>query len=279
MKRSIAPRLFTSAFLVALASCGGGSGGGASAINSTPPPAANPAPSQSTADGVLTKALVGVPDTTNFAIVGDQVEYRWNAQSNAYEISVPGGPSGKVVQTSTGPYASSGKVASADGSAPPVHILAWVPYTYTGWAYFYSEADNRIRNFAYGVPTDAAAIPKTGTATYDATIDGHGGSYSVYGTARFAFDFGAGKLSGYMDPQLNGAFGGPSLPRYNFSETIYATGSPTFSGKFDIAGPTPSSFQGRFTGPAAQELMAQWTAPFLDDDNQWKTMSGVMVGH
>ena len=39
------------------------------------------------------------------------------------------------------------------------------------------------------------------------------------------------------------------------------------------------AFDGRFTGPAAEELMARWTAPYLNPSTQqWKDMFGIMVG-
>jgi hypothetical protein len=44
-----------------------------------------------------------------------------------------------------------------------------------------------------------------------------------------------------------------------------------------LSGPTPSSFQGRFTGPAAQELMASFQAPF-SNYGDWGTMTGVIIG-
>jgi len=39
------------------------------------------------------------------------------------------------------------------------------------------------------------------------------------------------------------------------------------------------AFNGQFTGPAAQELMARWTAPTLDpNSNTTQQMFGVWVG-
>jgi hypothetical protein len=140
---------------------------------------------------------------------------------------------------------------------------------------------------AFAMPTAAGAVPTTGSASYKAEIAGsakaqHGSEvlgFEVYGDAVLKFDFAAGKLSGSMAPQLNGPWDVPGpLPTYNFINTVYSTGSTSFSGMFDIGGPTASSFQGRFTGPLAQELMAGWTAPFQSFDNHWGVMEGVMIG-
>jgi hypothetical protein len=169
-----------------------------------------------------------------------------------------------------------GKVVAADGTViSPIASVLKTPYASTSWAAIGSEI------FAFGIATPAGAVPTKGSASYAAEIEGVARApdyeFIVYGEALFQFDFGAGTLSGYMDPILNGPMGGPTLPRYSFTQTVYSPGSTTFSGSFDFSGPTPSSFHGQFTGPAAQELMASFQAPF-SNYGDWGTMTGVMIG-
>jgi hypothetical protein len=209
------------------------------------------------------------------------VRIRWNAELKAYEVQLPGYPAGKIVQTSFGPFGASGDVVVADGSKIS-SAFARIPYSYTGMIELSNATGLTPQYLAYGVATPTGSVPVTGSATYGATLDGIAtavsGSYSIYGNASLQFDFGAGKLSGAMDPQLNGPFDTPTVPRYTFTQTVFSSGSTTFSGSFDIRGPTPSSFRGQFTGPSAQELMASFTAPFQDFDKSWGVMNGVMIG-
>jgi hypothetical protein len=62
--------------------------------------------------------------------------------------------------------------------------------------------------------------------------------------------------------------------------TVYSVGSPTFSGELSRSGTTErGTFNGLFTGPAAQELMARWTAPIVDPNTKTTSqMFGVWVG-
>jgi hypothetical protein len=227
--------------------------------------------------------------TTDFATVGGDVQIRWNADLKAYEVTVPQIGSGKIVQTFFGPFGATGDVIAANGGKL-LTAQAFTPYSYTGRLELVKMPEGPNETgftliTAYGVPTALGSVPTTGSASYTAELDGRAGGYWVYGSASLQFDFGGGKLTGHMDPLLNGPMGVPELPRYNFTQTVYSTGSTSFSGSFDVAGPTPSSFSGRFTGPAAQELMATFRAPFQDYPNvtepptpNWGLMEGVMIG-
>ena len=102
----------------------------------------------------------------------------------------------------------------------------------------------------------------------------------ISGDATLQFDFGTGALSGQLDPvlEMNGVV--TDLGSYNFVNTVFGAGSATFSGGLSRTGaPSLGAFDGRFTGPAAQELMSRWTAPYLHPGTQqWSDMFGVWVG-
>lgn len=268
-----------SAGATALSACGGGGGGGLSFI---PAPPAAPAPPQTAPTvGALAVPPDMVTATTDFATAGDDVSIRWNADLKAYELSVPGTGSGRVQQTFFATYGAGGDLVGSNG-AKLAAVSATAPYRYSGLFEVYRVGDYD-KFTAFGAATPAGGVPTVGSATYNAELKGLAGGWLLYGTAQFQFDFAGGKLSGYMDPHTNGPFESPALPRYTFSQTVFSPASTTFSGSFDIAGPTPSSFQGQFTGPKAEELIASFRAPFLDWDAQenptvWNEMHGVMIG-
>ncbi|HET7605430.1 MAG TPA: transferrin-binding protein-like solute binding protein, partial [Sphingomicrobium sp.] len=125
-------------------------------------------------------------------------------------------------------------------------------------------------------------VPVTGSANYAGAIRGvMDNGLDVWGSISFAFDFGAGTLSGEMKPYWAPEWDSYPLGTYTFTNTVYSSGSTTFSGAF-IAPPGaggPSSFEGRFNGPRAAELMGSWNAPYNDSVLGAKgTMSGVFGG-
>jgi len=229
----------------------------------------------------LSVAPEGVATTTALASIGSLQGVRWDSAANAYQVTFDG-VGARIGAGNTGNYAQVGDLIASDGSTLS-HLLAWTGYSYTRIGHVDSSADHPGGSFAFGLSTASGSVPTIGSATYDATIDGHAGAWDLYGTAFFQFDFGAGTLSGYMDPHTNGPMESPALPRYTFTETVFAPGSTTFSGSFDVKGPTPSSFKGQFNGPHADELMASFKAPFQDWDAQenptvWGVMEGVIAG-
>ena len=107
-------------------------------------------------------------------------------------------------------------------------------------------------------------------------------SFDIIGDVQLTFDFGAGSLAGYMRPRLFNDWDAVdrALPQYDFKNTIYSAGANTFSGQLaGPAGTAGSAFDGQFTGPRAQELVAGFQANYVDPfDNVTKTMGGVWLG-
>ena len=154
--------------------------------------------------------------------------------------------------------------------------------TYTSFGVSTGYYASEFGFVAFGQATPGSAVPVTGTATYDALIAGRPLDLNglIKGNAMFQFNFGAGTLAGHFDPVLeyNGVDTG--LGAYTFTNTVFGVGSATFSGHLSHSGTgTLGGFDGRFTGPAAEELMSRWTAPYLNPTTQqWNEMFGVMVG-
>jgi hypothetical protein len=259
------------AIVAHLAACGGG-GGNSLASTPAPQPSTQPPPP-------VVKTNFGVTQDTEFATVGEDVQFRWIESAKAYEIQFPGQPLERLVQLGFGPvreehYPSSGVYF--------ISLSKDLPYQYTNLA---TQLDNAwggfLSEFAYGIPTAAGDVPVTGSASYTARIFG-GSYYPLSGDAHLTFSFGAGSLTGFMHPFAETGMGPYDLGRYDFTQTVYSTGSTTFSGKFVVPGggsTADSGFSGLFTGPQAAELMTEFHAPFMDpNSNQWRNMTGLWIG-
>lgn len=129
--------------------------------------------------------------------------------------------------------------------------------------------ETRVSNywFAYGVPTDSAAIPAKGTATYQGILYGTASDrvpgaaiQQVTGTSRFDFDFGAGSLTGYLNPKIVGTGGATTdLGQWTIANGALGliSGSPqTFKGSLQLAANSlgGGTFDGTFFGPIANEV-------------------------
>lgn len=304
--------LMASAAILATAACGGGGSGVAFAppppVTPTPTPTPAPAPAPTTP-----QAPFGLTSSQQFATFGvtasdiaqyvvepgdpNAIKFSWSDTDKTYNVTVPGLAPARLSMTFPGnnPVAFTG--TDANGNKLPVAFSVYYPaygpikYSYSSLGFYSTYPDNATNpyvwaQFVYGIATLAGEVPKTGTANYDAQVFGittSGNGYDITGDARLTFDFGAGSLTGYMQPRLFSDWDGVdrALGQYDFKQTVYSAGSTTFSGKFVIpgGGERDSTFQGQFTGPNAAELIAGFQAPYLDPfDSVWKTMGGVWIG-
>lgn len=271
-------------------------------ITVTPPPPPSPPPSpppqppvpagpiglQSNAPFATQAAYL---DVSGFSTGPNAVEFSYSSSDNSYTITVPHHSPGRLLTTGgTGSYNDKGwinlqgtanSVQSQPVSAPVTVALDWpgsskLTYTSVGH-WFEGGAFTGDRGyFAYGIPTAAADMPVSGAATYSGAVRGMTDDDTfVDGTVGLAFDFGSGTLSGAMNPVLH-PWDPVPLDTYTFRETVYASGSTSFSGAFIVPGSSaPSSFSGNFTGPNAAEFMASWRAPYAYPNGG---SSGTMVG-
>ena len=160
------------------------------------------------------------------------MQFSYDASTNTYRITLPGFQAGTLA--GTGYSGSSGQVATSSGShvtagsstalqpvfvTLPVPGSAFSPYAYTSFGSWNGQtgetADGRIIRsegiFAYGIPTQPGDVPLSGSASYAAQIraslgPGVGDFPFVGGDVRLMFDFGQGKLSGFMHPQIADSF-------------------------------------------------------------------------
>lgn len=292
-----------SVLALALGACGGGGGAGGGLVSIPPPP---PPPTTPT---TMATPPFGLTSTQQFATYGvveksgpyrvdpllpDAIKFSWSAEAKAYEITIPGFDPSQLHLTFPGNNPVAFHAIDGKGNRLPLGISVGgktdPPQSYSGLGFYETvpagATDPFIASiFVYGLPTLARDIPTSGVASYSASVQGFttsGSGYGIIGDARLNFDFGAGTLSGYMRPRLFNDWDGvnKALGQYDFTQTVYAPGSTSFSGKFSVSNPqSDSAFHGRFTGPKASELIAGWRAPYLDPfDNAWKTMEGVWIG-
>jgi len=266
---------------LALAGCGGG---GSSHVASAPPP-------PPTAPAIIP----GASASQQFAVEGashhvagdapmlgdaDQLQVRYVQASNSYEVQLP--QSQAWIPISYDP--------SSTPPGPPNFIGDGVHVFLRSDGYQYSRliewSGNTIFGHeAIGMATPAGGVPVTGSATYagqilGATSETHlADDMSITGTIALAFNFGAGSLSGHIDPVLNVDFTPYALGSLIFTDTVYSTGSSAFSGKFLTALTGVNSFSGLFTGPNAQELIGKFAFPYQSPLNgQTYQADGAFVG-
>lgn len=290
----------TAALSVALGACGGG-GGGVASVPAPPPPI------QTAEVPPLPAGPIGLTGASSFATYSAYkdgtgalvsgpggVQFSYSAADDRYTVTLPGFDSGMLVTAGgNGSFDSTGwtdlrstfnHVAEGSSSTlQPVNVtLDWPgssDFKYTSFAQWTDSSSGLLGTFVYGIPTAAGDVPVTGSASYSGDIRGLTDTQMpVWGTIGLSFDFAAGTLSGQMNPEYAPIWDSVSLGTYTFTNTVYSTGSTSFSGSFITpdGASGASSFQGSFNGPGAAELMGSWNAPFFDQVNQIQgNMSGV----
>jgi hypothetical protein len=272
----------------ALAGCGGGGGGGLASIPSppvTPTPAPTPAPaiipagttSQQFAATGATHSFDG--DQTPRLDAGDQLQVRYVQSSNSYEVQIPQTQSWAGIAylaTNSSPINYAGDTA---------HL--WLRDRGQQYSRLVEWSDNNSTIYgheAIGIATPASGVPLTGSASYSGQLLGQTSEYQarladdfpVDGSIRLSFNFGIGSLSGSISPNLHQGY---TIDPLNFRDTVYSTGSTTFSGKFDTNAAGLNSFSGRFTGPNAQELIGNFAFPYRSPiDGLTYQADGAFVG-
>lgn len=262
-----------------LAGCGGGGGGGLAPLP-PPPTAPTPAPPPTTPTPTPPTAIIPAATTSQqFAAVGaaipidgdhspllspdEQLQVRYVAESNSYEVQVPHS------QQWVGTAYSSGRAPNLIVYAGNAGLMYLLP-----GAHQYSRllSWNNGDNYGYeaiGMATPVGGVPTAGTATYSAQLYGQtseshpdGTDLPVDGSISLTFDFGMGTLAGSISPNLHQSFPSAALGAIGLRDTVYSRGATAFSGRFDTTLPGVNSFSGLFTGPKAEELIGNWAFPY-----------------
>lgn len=280
--QAIAPFLVAMAF--ALAGCGGG-GGGVASLPPPPPPPPPPTPAAFTlVPAATTTQQFTVTGASHLTIgdaphldAADQLQVRYNASSQTYEVQLPGN------QTWSALTGASETEAHAGGISVTSPFLGFQYSSLIEWS-----ASASLRGVeALGAATPAGGVPVTGSATYTANAYGRTSESSgpnlvdplLAGPMTLDFDFAHGTLAGSLSLELDPEWNQYSLGTFAFRDTVYSTGSTSFSGRFDTNVAGLNSFSGLFTGPSAQELIGNWAIPYRSPvDNQVYQAAGAFIG-
>ncbi len=297
---------------VPLSACGG-------AVNSAPVPTPAPAAfpltvSQSfqtitgttTYTGQFSSDPIAAPSTATLQSInvngrGDQPTISYNAGSDSYTLQsgtaqVALGAGNRIAATGYAHAfrATSGTVTddvtlygNALTQAPSVPAPIALSHTSFGlWKRSDSASGTTTQTFfVYGTPTGTAAMPRSGSATYQATASGLvmtgvavPPTYSEFtGTATLSANFSANSISTTLDLGSRGTFQG-----------LGSISADQFSGTFNAPYPNYSSgaFAGGFFGPNAAEVGYTFSLLFFNPDPfagaspqpQKIWFSGVVVG-
>jgi hypothetical protein len=234
----------------------------------------------------------------SIATENDAVRIAYSAAENIYTVTLPDFQQGQLVDPrGNGSFDENGWInltattssvtLGTSSTLQPVNVTLQLPgpsgYSYSSLG-FWTPASGYWRilgYFVYGTPTAAGDMPITGSANYGADVVGQtSGGFGVWGSANLNFDFGAGTLTGEMNTMWAPEWDAVPLATYSFRDTVYSTGSTTFSGAFNVPGSSEASaFTGSFNGPQGAEIMANWHAPYLNPyTNNWDRMGGVWIG-
>ena len=132
------------------------------------------------------------------------------------------------------------------------------------WRRARTGATGTVDAFAYGVQTDAAAVPRTGTGYYGLTLQGTGawerGATSATGYGAMTADFAKGTVAGTGQADATDAATGSWVDRYDWSFTgSIGSTARAVGGTFALTtgnGSTTGPLRGWFYGPTAQEFGA-----------------------
>ena len=263
---------------LALAGCGGGTD--MHVVAWTPPPPTPAIIAGATTSQQFTAVGATHPWGGGEALLGaaDQLQVRYVQSSNSYEVQLPHSQTWGAIKESAG---------SATGFEGAVGLTLRQPgYSYSN-VISWSDGANYYGLEAIGVPTPASGVPITGSASYSGNFWGQTSEtyqnkpVTTYGGVELAFDFAKGSLSGRLLPFLyyQATADEYSLPSVDFSETVYSTGSTSFSGKFDTTLAGVNSFSGLFTGPNAEELIGNFALPYQSPiDSQTYQSDGAFDG-
>lgn len=268
-----------------LAACGGGSSGGGPSTSAPPPPQTNStltnltvsqtfSTASATIKGHLT-SLTGIPSGVNSqqSDLGSAVTVSYDAQRDRYSISVreagvTGNETFGAAEHDLDESNADVDVYSRETGDESQLFLLFKPgnpakgltyVAYGAWQKLNSASgvDFATTYFIFGVRTETADMPTTGTASYSAIVEGVWTDslafHTLAGTADLTADFGGGTVDGRFDLIGHGVSG--NVRPFDILTGSASISGNTFSGT--LAGETRSfsgDWGGGFFGPGAQEI-------------------------
>jgi hypothetical protein len=166
------------------------------------------------------------------------IQFRWNAAIGKYEMLEPGDADWSRLEARAARPLDY-DVFRSDGTKLPfsMRVVApphpWPAAGYVGNARIFEGSFARAY-FAFGIATEPADVPVSGTMTCGFGEDEIGGG-------GLTFDLAAGTVSGWAEPFWGGGV------RYQLVQTSFAPRATTFAATFR----TDGVLEGRFFGPQA----------------------------
>jgi hypothetical protein len=173
------------------------------------------------------------------------------------------------------------------GAANPVIQLSYTSFaevtqTFTSAGLIQPAAQNHY--IVFGLPTNAVAMPTSGSAGYTGVVYGHGGmgtipDFAVTGTGVLNANFATGALTSTLNLNVTPTGTTNTQPFGNYTMGGTISGN-TFTASTTV---TPgvgellqAGIQGTFNGPHAEEVGATWALSIYG--GQGAAMAGVFVG-
>lgn len=268
----------------ALAGCGGGGGGSETPpvqvpppppIGS-PPPAPVPIPTviyppPPSAIGSPTDfVLLGVPQLSdNNLIPTSNLSLRWLGQPATYRLRVSDVGEGVLHQLNARDTAL--KLVNSDGQTLMTSLD--IPRPLGRYAGLLSKYGSPFFSVAFGLASDPARLPVTGSRTYRNLVGDTG-----Y-LAQVEVDFATREIRGFIDIAWSDAWGPYDPVRYPITPAVLPPGTGEFAMSFPVQGaPSLGQITARFAGPQGEELMIAWRAPIWNFyDDKWETYWGTKI--
>lgn len=277
---------------VLLSACGGG---GVNSPGSNPAPTPTPSPTPASTLGNLTHdenftndaattavAFDSAAGTTIGGSAGrDSLKVAYDAASKSYTLTASGKSVTFLPADILSDTSEETRYQISGGTSSDYLTLAHVPYTsttatqYVGLGYWQENSHDGTRQntlfdtFTYGFPTPAAALPRTGSATYGIDVfgltavpgyeptefDGHGD---------FTTDWRAGVFAAHAYLTEHGLVTGTTYGEavdFTAGGHLSSARDGTFDGMMTYQGSHAAisgGLDGRFYGPATQEIGASF---------------------
>ncbi len=300
--------------LASACSSGGAGGGGVGPISPAPGPGGSPTPGPSPSPSPTNSSLADLQFSETFSSNASQAAARYDASgtgvgtASASNLTVSYDAASRSYTIANGARSQTFAQSHVIQNAPTATVYrrtsgnvtdtltmtrpgtsGSLTYQYVGGGFWEraissaSAVDGSIDAFTYGVETPDTALARTGNAGFAVDLLGvlssrsEGEPNAMRGTGSLIVDFASGRIdtTGRFDlsrPSTGSSgYGGAWSGRGQLSSS-----SNLFSGEFTILSfrQMAGSFDGRFYGPAAQEVGAAFWARAADGD----VAAGALLG-
>lgn len=265
----------------------------------SPPPSPPPPPPPSTTNANLLGPLVSesfandavraaarfTAAGSNGNVTGGPITIRYDAATQGYTVTTSTGTITFLPSQIDNAQSNAGAVVYSRANGDTTDTLTLtrpgtsgpVTYKYVAGAYWQrtiqvnsSTVDGSIDAAAYGVATPTAAVPRTGQASFGVDLIGarsiNSGLAPISGAGTMLVDFARGTVTTVGRVTNGGVQNGMGNNSFSANGTL-SSSSNSFTGVFSLEdfGRFTGTMEGRFYGPAAEEVGAVIKATYTTD--------------